>query len=755
MRFKIHGVVPFKGIVLISLLLSLLAREGDAQQRVVKPAFDKNQESKIPVAIGVDGGKKDTPVQSALAVENPRLVKKMGSKLFSAWEKASTDGAEVAVSILKAKNVKLAESGQDVVVVVSLEPGAELQEVETFLRNRGVKILRAGPDTIKIAVPIADLGDIALIPGVLNMREIKPPRQKNTNKTQGVSATWANTWHAEGSIGQNVKVAIVDTDFANHETLKAQDEIPASTIEVNYTGESMDSGDDGHGGACAEIVYDMAPGVQMYLIKIDDLSDFIAAKDYCIANGIKVISCSLGGDALNFHDGMAYANEYCTVSNHPVTAVNLAQDGGILWVMAAGNEQRQHTLIDWRDAGTDGALDWNSSGDDLNVLWLNGSTWIPAGTWVDIYMTWNQWPTTDQDFDLELYRNTGSGWTRISSANMAISGNRAQNGSSDSDPVEECYYETTVEAQYAVAVKGYGTTTSPKFILRYYGVDEPQYFGYGNTKTPVPGSISIPGDAASAFTVGAVDYQTYTKGPIEEFSSLGPNNRAYTGGSAVLKPDICGPDGITSSAYGDTFYGTSAATPHIAGLAALVRGKNPSYTVAQVRSFIESNRFDLGTAGKDNTYGSGAARMPIPTYTLTVVGGSGSSSSCTNGQRVTIKATVPKGMKFTGWNDGNTNVSRIVTMPPVPVTYTASLIDIQKPTVVISYPTKSLRVVTNGTVVLRGTAADNGTLGGVVYQLRTGEWTNAVTTNVWKNWTANFYPVNGLNTARVFSVDVQ
>ena len=141
-------------------------------------------------------------------------------------------------------------------------------------------------------------------------------------------------------------------------------------------------------------------------------------------------------------------------------------------------------------------------------------------------------------------------------------------------------------------------------------------------------------------------------------------------------------------------------------------------------------------------------------YPLTVTGGTG-GGSYTNGQKVTIAATVPKGMKFAGWNDGSTNASRIVTMPPKPVTYTANFIDLQKPTVTISYPTKSLRVVTNGAVVLRGTAADNGTLNGVMYQLYTGEWTNAVTTNVWKNWTAEYSPVSGLNTARVYSVDMQ
>jgi hypothetical protein len=142
-------------------------------------------------------------------------------------------------------------------------------------------------------------------------------------------------------------------------------------------------------------------------------------------------------------------------------------------------------------------------------------------------------------------------------------------------------------------------------------------------------------------------------------------------------------------------------------------------------------------------------------YDLTVNGGTG-SGSYTNGQQVKIAATVSKkGIRFVDWNDGDTNVSRIITMPAGPVTYTANLIDTQEPSVKITYPKKSQKIMTNGTIVIRGTAADNDSLGGVMYQLRTGEWTNAVTVNGWEDWTANYSPVSGLNTARVYSVDIQ
>jgi uncharacterized repeat protein (TIGR01451 family) len=51
--------------------------------------------------------------------------------------------------------------------------------------------------------------------------------------------------------------------------------------------------------------------------------------------------------------------------------------------------------------------------------------------------------------------------------------------------------------------------------------------------------------------------------------------------------------------------GTSQAAPHVAGLAALIWARNPSYTAAQVRSAIETTAIDLGTAGKDTSFGWG------------------------------------------------------------------------------------------------------------------------------------------------------
>ena len=78
--------------------------------------------------------------------------------------------------------------------------------------------------------------------------------------------------------------------------------------------------------------------------------------------------------------------------------------------------------------------------------------------------------------------------------------------------------------------------------------------------------------------------------------------------------------------------GTSAAAPHVSGLAALILSVNPALTNTRVRQIIESTADDLGAPGKDDYYGAGridarkavlAARpasAPVPTPVIPTPG---------------------------------------------------------------------------------------------------------------------------------------
>ena len=116
-------------------------------------------------------------------------------------------------------------------------------------------------------------------------------------------------------------------------------------------------------------------------------------------------------------------------------------------------------------------------------------------------------------------------------------------------------------------------------------------------------TISSPGDVEDAITVGA----TSSSDGIAYFSSRGP---AEWNGKTYIKPDVCAPGmGIKSCNYHSGTYtsksGTSMATPHVAGTVALMAQANPNITTQQAKSLLEKTAVDLGTTGKDNTFGAG------------------------------------------------------------------------------------------------------------------------------------------------------
>jgi subtilisin-like proprotein convertase family protein len=126
-----------------------------------------------------------------------------------------------------------------------------------------------------------------------------------------------------------------------------------------------------------------------------------------------------------------------------------------------------------------------------------------------------------------------------------------------------------------------------------------------------PGLANPSGPFPGVFTAAQQPEVFTSDGPRHVFynpdgSPITPGNLSSTGGTVRPKPDITAADGVSTSVPGfEQFYGTSAAAPHAAAIAALVLGSNPGITPAEIRTALTSTAIDIAAPGWDRDTGFG------------------------------------------------------------------------------------------------------------------------------------------------------
>jgi bacillopeptidase F len=124
-------------------------------------------------------------------------------------------------------------------------------------------------------------------------------------------------------------------------------------------------------------------------------------------------------------------------------------------------------------------------------------------------------------------------------------------------------------------------------------------FSAGNNGSGA-GTIGSPGSFAESFATGATDSNDL----IASFSSRGPSPLTNE-----IKPDVVAPGvGVRSSVPGggyNSFNGTSMASPHSTGLAALMLSAAPNLDLDAIENIMRDTAVDLGPPGPDMDYGYG------------------------------------------------------------------------------------------------------------------------------------------------------
>jgi subtilisin family serine protease len=552
--------------------------------------------------------------------DNPKLEPSL-AQLVDAFER---EGVVKAARVAEKAGTRI--SGDSVRIIIEAQPG-KTEEAENLARALGGTLEGSTETLVQALMPLSSLEELASHDEARYVRQ--PIRFLPAASSEGVGISGVTTWRSAGLTGAGVKVAVIDFGFTGYGALLGT-ELPSHVITRSFRSDGRlelpEEGDQGvHGTACAEIVYDMAPGAELYLVTYETEVELAHAVDWLIAQGIDVISYSIVS-LWGRGDGTGPVDDI----------VAKATDAGILWVSAAGNSAQDHWSGQWSDSTVEGWLDFSAGHAWNTLLAVEGDVMVAYLRWDDPF------DASCNDYDLYILDPV-----LLSLGIPLYSSEDFQN--CENHPIEKILFVAPYTGVYYVAVREDYSTRSPKFDLffrRFWCLIDCPMLEHKNAS----GSLEIPGDSADALTVGAVSWSSPST--IEDFSSQGPTTDGRT------KPDLVAPDRVSTSSYGGYsvfnpgFPGTSASTPHVAGAAVLVKQANPSFSPQQIKAYLEERAVDLGTNGKDNVYGAGRLALgaplsatPTPTRTPTATPTRTATPSPTSGTTRAVN------LSPAGWHD--------------------------------------------------------------------------------------------------------
>ena len=475
------------------------------------------------------------------------------------------------------------------------------QDVWDWLEDSGADPRNIGVDYIEAYVPVSLLPQASQQEGVITIRTIVPPQTtQGPLVSEGVAVHGVAAWHEAGFRGQGVKIGIIDAGFEGFRSLMGT-ELPASVQARCYTDIGVFTSnledcyvaevpDDHHGTASTEVVFDIAPDATFYIASrtrgFADLQDTV---NWMVAQGVDVINTSLDfGWTYSSGDGTY------TLSDDPLRSVDLAVSGGIVWVTSAGNggNSKNSWFGDFSDADSDGWLEFSGT-DETNQFHRTAGEGIFANLrWAD---NW-EWGRATRDLELCLLTNGGE----------VIE----CNGGNATVPLVDIIYEVSHEGFYSFAVR-HRRGSVPEWVELWVAGIELEYNTGGNYTIGNPAISRNPGLLA----VGASPW--VNPHIIAAYSSRGPTT------DGRIKPDIIGATNTSSSVYEYGFGGTSAASPHVAGIAALVKQRFPHFSPQQITQYLKDNAEPhpildpvLGPAAHpNNTWGHGFASAERSTGT--------------------------------------------------------------------------------------------------------------------------------------------
>ncbi len=394
---------------------------------------------------------------------------------------------------------------------------------------------------------------------------------------------------AYGVSGAGVKVGILSDSFNIHGGYALDIADGALPVGVQVLQEGPSSGGD-EGRAMAELVHQVAPGASLaFATAFRSEADFASQ-----IKALATVGCNIIVDDVTYLDEPFFQD-----GGAIQRAVASVVASGVSYFTSASNEGTnfyEHTFtgVAAKLPGLNGNYQAMNFGTAAGQQTLQSLT-IAKGATATIDLQWDQpfasigtGHASANSLGLVLYDATGK---IVASALTNRTGG---------DPVQILRFtNSTAGTGFRLGIITNGGAVPPN-LFKYI------VYGQGTTINDANagvGSGTIIGheDITGANSVGAV---AAGSGKIEGFSSVGPGMILFDGSGNRLstavtgsKVDFVAPDGIATSVF-SPFYGTSAAAPDTAAVAALMLQANPKLTPGQVTTMLGASAVTVsGAAG--------------------------------------------------------------------------------------------------------------------------------------------------------------
>ncbi len=442
--------------------------------------------------------------------------------------------------------------------------------------------------------------------------------------SQGYITHRANQAVALGINGTGVKIGVLSDSAspARVAALIATGDLPADVTVL--TGQAGTGADEGT--AMMELIHDLAPGAKLFFA-----SAFISGAQF--AANIIALRNTYGCDIIV--DDVTYFSEGAFQDGPIAQAVNTVTASGALYFSSAANSGNLTfgTSGTWEgdfvDGGAVSGVIATGTGETGNFHSFGGQNYdvLTSGTSVPISLKWSD-PLGASSNDYDLFA--------LNAAGTILKGFSAQSQSGASDPFEIIGGSNCGTA----SASGYCSVPGDRIVVvlfsgspRALRVDTNR----GTLSIATSGSTSGHNAGLNTVCTAATFWNSAHAGtkpftgaanPIEPFSSDGPRKIFYNpdgseitpgnllfatnGGTTLQKPDITAADGTFTKTPGFLpFFGTSAAAPHAAAIAGLVKSANPALTNVQIKNIMTSTALDNMAPGTDRNSGFGIV-MALP-----------------------------------------------------------------------------------------------------------------------------------------------